>query len=328
MIGAPAAEPHGQRPRALGVDLLWEIPLGLFSWVFFHLNKALIARLYARHLDRQGDLSMVWRLLSEDTLGQPLSLPVLLTKGPRWNTHAAIGTLGPLRVERSLAVDTAEANRSAEAWSIVVYRYPDFATWHEMGSLDSPPDGPAGEWRVVGLPRGQYCLGVRYYALKEPAAMPAVRIDGASSDSVASAPVPPGVNGVYNSLASRTNPYYRALHHYVHPLLRLRRWLPDGLVRREYLPVGDPLTDFRYDWFPAGMGLRIEASPRLLHDFRLFLTVYNRSSLPVHSAQLNSGVTITPVFPHAGFYLLRLRPRRQDVVPCAQDDLTVGLQAS
>ena len=207
----------------LPLDLLWEVPLGGLSWLFFHLNKPLIGRLYQRHLEQQRDLAHTWRLLSEETLSRPMSLPVLLTKGPRWNTHASIGTLGPLAVDHSLAVDAAQADRSAGAWSIVVYRYPDFATWQEIGSLETVADG--GGWRTLTLPRGRYCLGVRYYGLRESAAMPAVRLDGAPCDSVASIPVPRGLNAVYNGLAHRTNPYYRALHHYVHTMLRLRRWL-------------------------------------------------------------------------------------------------------
>lgn len=310
-------------PRDLGLDLIWEIPLGLLSWAFFHANKALIARLYQRSLDREAVRSQAWRLLSEQTLSLPVSLPVLLTKGPRWNTHASIGTLGPLAVEGQLAVETALANRSSGAWSIVIYRYPDFQTWQEIGSLEPQPDGG---WTVLDLPRGRYCLGVRYYDLQDPAAMPAVRLDGATTDTVPAVPVPPGLNAVYGSLASRTNPYFLALHHYVHPMLRLRRWLPDALVQREYLPVGDPFTNFRYDWFPAGSALRIEVAPRLQEDFRLFLSVYNRASLPVHSCGLQAGETITLPFAHAGFYLIRLRPRRLDVPPCRTEELRVGRQ--
>jgi len=307
-------------PRALGVDLLWEVPLGLLSWGFFHLNKSLISRLYQLDLERKADRARTWRLLSADSLSQPMSLPVLLTKGPRWNTHASIGTLGPLEVARSLAVDTARANSGAGAWSIVIYRYPHFETWREIGSLDPQP---ASGWTEVSLPRGRYCLGVRYYDVGPAAAMPAVRVDGASADTVPAEPVPLGLNGMYATLASRANPYYRALHHYVHPMLRLRRWLPEALVRREYLPVGDPLTDFRYDWFPAGHALGVRAASRLNDDFRMFLSVYNRASLPVHSCELGPGETLTPTFAQPGFYLIRLRPRRPDVPRCQDDELRV-----
>jgi len=320
LLATPVTTPNLE-PKDLGLDLLWEVPCGVLSWAFFHCNKALISGLYQRYLDRQADRSQTWRLLSEETLRLPVSLPVLLTKGPRWNTHASIGTLGPLSVRGHLAVDTAQANQSAGAWSIVIYRYPDFQTWQEIGSLD--PQSPEG-WTVVDLPRGTYCLGVRYYDLQDPAAMPAVRLDGAAADTVPAEPVPKGLNGMYENLARRTNPYFRALHHYVHPMLRIRRWLPEAWVQREYLPVGDPFTSFRYDWFPAGSALKVQVAPRLRDDFRLFLSVYNRASLPVHSCGLSAEETITPAFAEGGFYLIRLRPRRLGVPPCLEEELQVG----
>lgn len=309
-----------RQPGDLGPDLLWEVPLALLSWAFFHANKALIARLYQRHLERDGARSRRWRILSAETLRQPMSLLVLQTKGPRWNTHASIGTLGPLPVQHSLAVQTGAARRSAEAWSVVLYRYPDFATFRELGSLDSDTEE---EWSRLPLPPGRYVLGVRYYGLRRDARLPAIRLDGAGSDTVAAEPMPEGVNRVYDSLAQRTTLYHRCLHHYIHPMLRLRRWLPASLVRREFLPVGDPFTVFRYGWFPAGARLQLQGTPELLRDQRLMLSVYNRASLPVHSAELHDPTTITPVLAAAGFYLVRLRPRRRGLPACRDQDLIV-----
>jgi hypothetical protein len=308
-------------PRDLGLDLVWDIPLALLSWGFFHLNKALIALIYQGYLDREGQRSRTWQILSEETLRIPVSLPVLLTKGPRWNTHASIGTLGPLPVRQGLTVNTGQASRSATAWSVVLYRYPDFQTFRELGSLDAQADQ---EWKVLDLPAGRYCLGVRYYGLRPDASLPAVRLDSATTDTVAAEPVPPGVNTVYDKLAGRTTLYHRALHHYVQTMLRLRRWLPSGFVRSEFLPVGDPCTEFQYGWFPAGSALQLHPAERLLQDFRIYLSVYNRASLPVHSCELaNKEETTTPVFSESGFYLLRLRPHQQDVRACREEELIV-----
>lgn len=307
------------QPADLGLDLLWEVPLALLSWAFFHANKALIAVLYQRHLDREGSRSRQWRILSAETLRLPLSLPVLQTKGPRWNTHATIGTLGPLPVRQSLAVQTGLAQRSAEAWSVVLYRYPDFATFRELGSLDPSVEG---EWSQLELPSGRYVLGVRYYGLRDDALLPAIRLDG-SGEAVAAEPLPEGVNAVYDHLAERTSWYHHALHHYIHPTLRLRRWLPAGLVRREFLPVGDPFTRFRYGWFAAGTQLQVHCAPALLRSHRVYLSVYNRASLPVHSAELVAPESSTPLLGSAGFYLFRLRPRQRDLPDCREEDLVV-----
>jgi len=321
-----------QRPPAsLGFDLVWELPLALLSWGFFHFNKALIARAYQVYLDGQAERSRRWQVLGEETLRLPVSLPVLLTKGPRWNTHATIGTLGPLPVQSQLAVQTGEADRSAAAWSVVVYAYPSFATFRELGSLElgSLEQGAADGWTVLPLPAGRYVLGVRYYDLQSDPRLPAVRCDGGEGQGeveVAPEPLPADSNRVYATLAERTTPYYLALHYYVHTMLRLRPWLPAGLVRREFLPVGDPCTQFRYGWFAAGSQLELLCGERLLQDYRVMLSVYNRASLPIHSAVLTSPRSTSPRFEPAGFYLFRLRPRRPGVAPCAQEELTVHPQ--
>jgi hypothetical protein len=318
--------PSSRPPRNLGPDLLWELPLGLLSWGFFHLNKALIARLYQKHLDRKALGSRRWQILSAETLQLPVSLPVLLTKGPRWNTHASIGTLGPLPVQHQLAIHIGEAHRSAEAWSVVVYRYPSFETFRELGSLTTPAEEG---WSVLALPAGQYVLGVRYYGLQSEPRLPAVQLDRAAgegrpgSDAVASEPLPPDGNRVYDTLAQRTSPYHHALHHYVHTMLRLRRWLPPAFVRREFLPVGDPFTEFRYGWFAPGSQLQVRCAARLLEEYRVLLSVYNRASLPVHSHAITDPVTLTPRFEHAGFYLFRLRPRQLGLASCAEEELIV-----
>jgi hypothetical protein len=297
------------------------VPLALLSWGFFHLNKALIALLYQVYLDRQVQRSRTWQILSAATMNLPVSLPVLLTKGPRWNTHASIGTLGPLPVERRLAVQTGQADRSADAWSVVLYHYPDFRTFRELGSLENQADL---EWTVLDLPPGRYVLGVRYYGLQADPRLPAVRVDDATTDTVSAEPLPPSVNEFYDTLANRTTVYHHALHHYVHTMLRLRRWLPAPFVRAEFLPVGDPHTQFLYDWFPAHCSLQIQASQRLLESFRVYLSVYNRASLPIHSCELvDAAATTTPPFDQAGFYLFRLRPRRSVLPPCPEDELIV-----
>ena len=54
-------------------------------------------------------------MLSADTLNIPIILPVLMTKGPRWNTHGIIGTLGPFPIESTLTVNLDQAQRSAQS---------------------------------------------------------------------------------------------------------------------------------------------------------------------------------------------------------------------
>ena len=69
-----------------------------------------------------------WRVLSQKMIDAPLILPVLMTKGPRWNTHAVIGTLGPFKVAEAIAINVATANKSSGSWIAVVYSFPSYKT--------------------------------------------------------------------------------------------------------------------------------------------------------------------------------------------------------
>ena len=318
MSGARPASTSQEPQGVWQPDLFWEVPLGLLSFAFYRLNRAVISRLYRLYLGRSQARALTWRLLDGDTLAIPISLPVLMTTGPRWNTHGFIGTLGPFPVSGTLAIRTATARASASSWTAVVYRFPDFHTCTQFSSISTDP---AAQWSEIPLPAGRYTLGIRYYGLRSGARMPEVRRDG--EEPLDGVPVPADSNAFYGDLASRSSTYYRALHHYIHPLLRLRSILPAALVRREFLPVGDPDTLFRYDWVSSGSRLQIRLRPERLEDHWIFLTVYNRASLPVLSEEITSAEWCSPPLTVDGFYLFRIRPRQAGVQPFEEDDLQV-----
>ena len=116
------------------VFLLWEIPLALFSFVFYKVMKFIIGNLFTVYLAFDQKKANQWRVLSQKTINAPLVLPVLMTKGPRWNTHAVIGTLGPFAVQESVEIDIETANNSARSWIAVVYSFPGYKT---ITSLES-----------------------------------------------------------------------------------------------------------------------------------------------------------------------------------------------
>ena len=84
--------------------LLWERPLGLASRSLFLAVRAVLRRIVTYKL-RRGRETSRWQLLSGELLQRRFALPVVMTEGPRWNTHAAIGRVGPLDVSASLAID-------------------------------------------------------------------------------------------------------------------------------------------------------------------------------------------------------------------------------
>lgn len=290
------------------IQQAWEIPLAIASFLTFKILKFIIGVLYALYLGINRKLSSQWRLLSADTLVSPLSLPVLMTKGPRWNTHAIIGTVGPFEVKEELALDGRAIAQSARSWTAAIYSYPFYRTVDNLGSLETPVNQEdENPWISLRLKPGRYSIGLRYYHSSATPVMPAVRIDG--NEAIAPQSVDPDVNAFYKDLVERTNGFYRTLHFYVFTILKLRRWLPASFVQREYLPVGAPETHFFYDALEAGDRLTLHLAPPLIEHCDLYLTTYNRASFPLFWEIVESDGYVSQPMPTDGFYLVRIRPK-------------------
>jgi hypothetical protein len=223
-----------------------------------------------------------------------------MTTGPRWNTHALVATAGPVRVERSLRLDVKAANASAFLWTAVVYAA---ARNETVAWIDSRAEtsGDAGE---VALPPGAYSLVLRYYDWGPEPRLPSVAIDGQPAIPERSLP---GANNDYlRSLGGRLRAYALGLHYYVHNLLRYRRLFSASFVRGEFLPVGNPETEFVYGPLERGEALEIDCPPAMTATHRVYATVYDRASFPVAWRTVDSpGLTrIETTSP--GYYLLRL----------------------
>ncbi len=296
------------------ISLVWEIPLAVASWLFFKLMRFLLGRLYSYSLSKMTYEAYDWKVFSEQTLRLPLVLPIIATKGPRWNTHAVIVTAGPIEVRQSLSFRIAAATAAAGSWSIVLYAVPGYQTVATIESF-TVPEGE--EWHEVRLEPGRYSVNLRYYELSAAAETPEVKADGVPV--VPAKGVPADSNDFYRDLPARDGWFYAALHYYVFPMLRLRKWLPASFVRREFLPVGDPATVFRYGFLRAGESLEIESDPRLAQSYNLYLTVYNRSSFPLLSQWIRDPAHRTPEAAADGYYLLRLR-RKPGLVEEVRDD--------
>ncbi|MBD2578916.1 DUF6208 family protein [Oscillatoria sp. FACHB-1406] len=284
------------------ISLLWELPLALLSFLFYKVLKFAIGNLYTLYLMLNRKQASRWRVLSAENLKSPLSLPVLMTKGPRWNTHAIIGTLGPFTVKEKVALDTETANRSTESWIAVFYSFPAYET---IATLESNQLKSATGWETLGLSAGQYSIGLRYYGWRDRVELPAVKVDGELQAEVT--PVSPQVNEFYDHLSDRTNLFYASLHYYIFTILKWRKWLPEAFVKGEYLPVGSPDTQFLYGYLERGQALKIAIAPQIVNCCNLYLTIYNRASLPVGSFQIEVEEFSTEPVRENGFYLMRIR---------------------
>src|SRR5262245_27831937 len=291
------------------IRLLWEIPLSICSWLYFHEMKFFLGRLYTFVLSRMPGEARRWQIFSEETVSRPFVLPIIATKGPRWNTHAVIFTAGPLDVKQTLAFETATAARSAASWSIVIYANPGYETVASIESFNVPADE---QFHQLTLAPGKYSINARYYGLSDPAFAPRIRADDV--EVVPASSVPPGSNDFYKDLSHRNSWFYAAIHCYVFHMLRLQRLLPDAFVRREFLPAGDPGTIFRYGFIRARECLEVEARRELLSNYDLYLTVYNRSSFPVAWETIRDTPHQTQPAAADGFYLFRIRRRKASIV--------------
>jgi hypothetical protein len=287
--------------------LLWQIPLAVLSLGFYKVSKVSISQIYALYLAITSRKAVNWRVLSAETLQNPLGLPVIMTKGPRWNTHAIVATLAPIAIRSQLAVDVRSAQKSAASWTVVVYSYPDYRTIANLGSLSS---ADAEDWAVVTLPPGKYALVLRYYEWGEAVQLPAIQVD--DRELVGVQPLNPQINEFLKDLKQIKNGFYLALHYYVFVLLKLRHRLPEAWIRREFLPVGDRDNQFGYGYCQTGDQLQFEFSASLLADYVVYLTLYNRSSFPIFWSAIATQQYQTEPLTQDGFYLLRFRARSSD----------------
>lgn len=281
-----------------------EIPLALLSFLFYKVMKFMIGTLYTIYLKTNKKNACQWRVLSAENLQSPLSLPVLMTKGPRWNTHAIIGTLGPFEVQESLAIDAEIANRSAQSWIAVIYSFPSYQT---VTSIESNQLTSQEKWATLNLKSGRYSIGLRYYHWSESVSLPAIKVDGkifVNSQSVTS-----NNNDFYYDLIKQKNWFYSSLHYYIFTVLRLRKWLPESFIRNEYLPVGAPDTQFLYGYLLRGQILEIKTITSVINNNNLYLTIYDRASLPVSWSQIKEEKYVSKPIESNGFYLIRIRPQ-------------------
>ena len=285
------------------LSFLGEIPLAVLSFLFYKITKFIIGNLFTIYLAINKDKASQWRVLSQETIDSPLTLPVLMTKGPRWNTHAIIGTLGPFSVNESIAIDLESANNSAQSWIAVVYSFPSYKT---VTSIKYDDIETINKWYSLELKSGKYSLGLRYYNRLDMINLPAIKVD--ERELVSTEPIPQDINDFYYDLIKAKNWFYSSLHYYIFTILKFRKWLPESFVRKEYLPVGAPDTFFAYNYVDKGQSLEIDFTAEIINNFDIYFTLYDRSSLPLSWCQIKSERYTLPAGDNQGYYLLRIRP--------------------
>lgn len=291
-------------PTLVSLGLFWEIPLAALSFIFFKAMKLLIGLRYNFLLSKLNQQVLDWRPLCSEVLATPITLPFWMTFGPRLNTHAIIATVGPFTVKEFIDVHITAAQKSAKSWTIVVYSFPDYKTIFRIGSGN---DELNQDWQTIKLTPGKYLLGLRYYNWPETVELPTIKVDG--FDLIAAKIVSGDINDFYYQLRYRENFFYRCLHYYIFTLLRLRSWLPQSFVKREFLPVGDPSLTYFYGPVFQETSLKFDLNPRLLKNYDVYITIYDRSSFVVDFYQILEEHHTTALAETDGFYLVRVREK-------------------
>ncbi len=298
--------------------LAWQVPLAIGSYLFFKAARFCLRRMASLHYAVLSRQAKNWRIFSEEFLDEWLVLPVVMVEGPRWNTHALIARAGPLKVERTIAIHLPTAFRAANAWTMVVYRFPSHRTVASFASCDTYSEE---QWSSLTLEPGRYALVLRYYGWSNNATLPEVRVDRAQA--VASTPVPPDANDFYHRLAQRQSLFFRLLHYYVYVLLQYKDFLPRHFVEREFLPVGNPKTQFAYGIVPRGKRLTVMLDASLLAVCDVYLTLYDRASLPVQWNQLTEPEHATRPLGQDCMFLIRVHPKTSTKDAVLENGVTV-----
>lgn len=277
------------------------LALSLLSWLLLHTLSYLIrGGLRAGRLLKRPRKSR-WIGFSE-VVARPIGIPFLIVTAPRWNCHATIAITDSFQIKYNISFNTESAFQSSEAFSFVLYP--------ESGAAFSIAShlGARGEIARTLAP-GSYRIGARYYGSAEDPTFPEVLADGkVALKSVCLKGETSRYQKQLESIRDRRHWPSAWLHYYVYHMLQWR-FLGDALLKKEFVPVGNPDTDFEYGFLKAGQELTVtmgkEASPT-----RVFVTIYNRHSFPVKWTE----VTYSPHHEQClqdGFYLIR-RIRMRD----------------
>jgi len=310
----------------LDIELLWEIPLAFLSWIFFKTVRFLIRTLVNINANFNKKTVFKWLLYSEELLRKPLILLSILVTGPRWNPHVIAAGAGPFDVKESLAIDVKTCLDSAQSWTIGVYSFPSAKAITHIASDSS---NFQEQWHHLKLNPGKYTLGIRYYRWSDQVDLPAINVDGdqiINTQSINN----DDINDYLKNLTARDNIFYRCLNYYIFTLLICQKWISQKWVQQEYLPVGDTNNEFFYGVIYQGCSLNFQINPLLLNNYDIYLTIYNRSSLPVIWYQIKKEKHTTPVVEKDGFYLIRLRSQQSSddsrIIVAARKHKRPGLQ--
>jgi hypothetical protein len=298
-------------------------PLAWASFVFHGLMRALLMvtwvlgillrKLKSRRrpggtAPADARVQPAWRLFSAQC-EDPSLLPTLSILGPRWNCHAMIASLGPVEVYERVTCRVGELQEKSESWTIVAYDK-RMATAAFSGSWTAGDAVAEHGEATFELAPGRYMLSLRCYAEEDRLVLPDVVIDGRAMHC---GRVVEGEMSRYARALERIRGYngffYRALHYYVfHQLAYAPDAKPEWL-RRHFLPVGNPETEWHYGHLQPGERLRLELGQHDAERVITFVCFYNWASFPVFWLRVRDQEWVSPRFESKLGYAIRRVPK-------------------
>lgn len=291
-----------------------EILLAFLSFLFYKMVRFCLQQIVRLHPATNRQQAEEWRVLNGRVLESSFILPVLTTSAPRWNTHALIAIAGPWHVNESICLRLDTAVKATKTWTVNV------SPGHHIVANVSIPDTETDS--LLTLDPGEYRVTLRYYNWTVPLELPTVEIDGV--EVVPASALPVNSNDFYHQLSSKSNFFYLALHYYVGTLLRYQNRLPKSFVEREFLPVGNPDTEFYYGFLPGGQSLNMQLDASL-KAYTCYLTLFNRASFPVFWTTVDAGEYTTSPIEEDSLYLIRVHKNGITQAPFSRDWLQLRI---
>jgi len=268
------------------IALIWRVPGFLFSLLFYRVTRYFIKRSVGGKIDMalKAGQEMDWVAYSE-VLKLPGAIRYLMCTTSRWNPHAPVGMFGPFEVKSHVDIRLESIIRSADAWIVTIYRG-DF----EIVKILYPGNTDPAEWVRVNLPPNKYTVLVRYYEHKGDTYFASIKADDVIlvEERNAGNEYQKGHEFFANNVIDRKGVFYFFTQYYIYQLLRWQKVLPKKLVKRLYIPVGDPqITSYRYGPLEEGTQLEIQFDKSLLQKARVYVTYCNRWGFPSYWESVN-----------------------------------------
>lgn len=266
---------------------LLELPCCLLSYAYYCAMQRAVLPLAAKLKRNQSSTRWV-DALHEKLGGEVVDAKVILGAllfGPRWNTHTNVHSIvvEPGAGNRTPVLEIENLKTEGLSWQVVAYgNHMSRETLNQCGRRNGEGDRISFPVVTKAPFPTTFSLAIRVYLFgpATSAALPRIWQDGRLLTTDAPTVFTKERLAFNFRLRKHQRLHHLALHYYVFPLLYFRDLFTEYFVRWQYLPVGNPETQWLYGPVLAGYALKFDVDADALEDHLVFCTVYSRASMP------------------------------------------------